>query len=61
MREYKKTICPLDCPDACGLLIEIGDDGLIYIDTGTTEEGPAPGVETIDEPPTGPSCAEESH
>ena len=39
----------------------IGADGLIYIDTGTTEEGPPPGEETIDEPPTGPSCAQESH
>ena len=41
--------------------VEIGDDGLVYIDTGTVEEGTAPGVETIDEPVTGPSCAEESH
>lgn len=40
---------------------EIGDDGLIYIDTGATIEGPAPGVETIDEPPAGPSCAQETH
>ena len=41
--------------------IEVGTDGLIYIDTGTTEEGPAPGVETIEEPITGPSCTEGSH
>ena len=40
---------------------EIGEDGLIYIDTGTTIEGPAPGGESIDEPPTGPSCTEETH
>ena len=41
--------------------VELGDDGLLYIDTGTTEEGPPPGTETIDELVTGPSCAEESH
>jgi cytochrome b6-f complex iron-sulfur subunit len=41
--------------------IEIGEDGLIYIDTGTIIEGPAPGSESIDEPPTGPSCAQEAH
>lgn len=38
--------------------IEVGADGLIYIDTGTTENGPAPGAETIDEPVRGPACAE---
>ena len=37
--------------------VELGDDGLLYVDTGTTEEGPPPGTETIDEPPKGPSCA----
>lgn len=41
--------------------IEVGADGLIYIDTGSLDEGPAPGAESIDEPPTGPQCAEESH
>jgi hypothetical protein len=41
--------------------IEVGADGLIYIDTGTTENGPAPGTETIDEPVRGPACAEEAH
>jgi Rieske Fe-S protein len=40
---------------------EVGADGLIYIDTGTTENGPAPGTETIDEPVRGPACAEEAH
>ena len=40
---------------------EVGDDGLIYIDTGTLIEGPSKGVETIDEPVTGPNCATESH
>ncbi|MFN3215543.1 MAG: ubiquinol-cytochrome c reductase iron-sulfur subunit [Acidimicrobiales bacterium] len=39
--------------------IEVADSGLIYIDTGTTIDGAAPGVTTIDEPPTGPSCATE--
>jgi len=38
---------------------EIGVDGLLYIDTGTVEEGPQPGSESIDEPVRGPSCAEE--
>lgn len=37
--------------------IEVGEDGLIYIDTGAPVEGPPPGPETIDEPPTGPPCA----
>jgi cytochrome b6-f complex iron-sulfur subunit len=41
--------------------IEIGEDGLIYIDTGETVEGPPPGTETIDEPVTGPSCTEGGH
>lgn len=38
---------------------EVGADGLVYIDTGSLEEGPPPGTETIDEPVTGPSCATE--
>ncbi len=38
--------------------VEIGDDGLLYIDTGTKIDGAAPGTETIDEPSPGPSCAE---
>lgn len=41
--------------------IEVGADGLIYIDTGTLDNGPPPGPETIDEPVTGPTCTEESH
>lgn len=41
--------------------VELGDDGLLYIDTGTVIAGPAPGPETIDEPVTGPACAEEAH
>ena len=36
-------------------------DGLIYIDTGSVIEGAPKGTETIDEPPTGPSCATETH
>ncbi len=35
------------------------DTGLIYVDTGDLITGPANGVETIDEPATGPSCASE--
>ena len=38
---------------------EIGEDGLIYIDTGTKIDGASPGTETIDEPSPGPSCAAE--
>lgn len=37
--------------------VEVGQDGLLYIDTGTTIEGPPPGTESIDEPATGPSCS----
>ena len=40
---------------------EVGADGLLYVDTGSLDEGPAPGPETIDEPVTGPSCAKEAH
>ncbi len=40
--------------------VEEGEDGLLYIDTGTLLEGPATGTQTIDEPPLGPSCSEES-
>lgn len=37
---------------------ELGKDGLVYIDTGSLEDGPPAGdPETIDEPPKGPSCA----
>lgn len=39
--------------------VELGEDGLLYIDTGSTIEGPAPGSEVIDEPPAGPNCANE--
>ncbi len=41
--------------------VEEGDDGLLYIDTGTLIEGASKGTETIDEPATGPACATESH
>jgi cytochrome b6-f complex iron-sulfur subunit len=40
---------------------ELGEDGLLYIDTGGRLDGPQPGSLQIDEPPTGPSCATESH
>ncbi len=35
------------------------ESGLLYIDTGTLITGSPTGVETLDEPPTGPSCASE--
>jgi cytochrome b6-f complex iron-sulfur subunit len=40
--------------------IDIGDDGLLYIDTGTKIDGVPPGTVTIDEPAAGPSCAGEA-
>ncbi len=33
-----------------GYPVEVGADGLLYIDTGVTIEGAPPGTETIDEP-----------
>jgi cytochrome b6-f complex iron-sulfur subunit len=39
--------------------VEVGASDLLYIDTGTTIEGPPKGPESIDEPPTGPSCSAE--
>jgi Rieske Fe-S protein len=39
--------------------VEVGGDGLLYIDTGMTVAGAAPGTITIDEPSPGPSCAAE--
>lgn len=41
--------------------VEVGGDGLLYIDTGSVQDGPGPGDETIDEPRRGPTCATESH
>jgi Rieske Fe-S protein len=32
------------------------EDGIVFVDTDTIVEGNPPGVETIDEPVTGPSC-----
>lgn len=40
---------------------EVGGDGLLYIDTGRREDGPAPGSLEIDEPPAGPACDAEGH
>ena len=40
---------------------ELGDDGLVYINTGEKIEGPAPGDFEIDEPARGPACAPEDH
>ena len=41
--------------------VEVGDDGLLYIDTGETVPGAPPGTFTIDEPALGPKCAPEPH
>ncbi|NNE96644.1 MAG: hypothetical protein HKN24_11515, partial [Acidimicrobiales bacterium] len=40
---------------------EVGEDGLLYINTGERMDGPEPGSLQIDEPARGPSCATESH
>lgn len=40
---------------------EIGSDGLVYIDTGAKQDGPAPGSKLVDEPARGPACAAEGH
>ena len=37
------------------------ENGLLVIDTGSTIEGPAPGGESIDEPPLGGACDVEGH
>jgi len=37
------------------------EDGIVMVDTGALAEGDPPGGETINEPPTGPGCAESSH
>jgi cytochrome b6-f complex iron-sulfur subunit len=44
-----------------GYPVEVGTDGLLYIDTGPTIEGVPPGTETIDEPAKGPPCAGGTH
>ena len=31
MREYKKTICPLDCPDTCGLIATVEDGRVVSL------------------------------
>ncbi|MCP3935083.1 MAG: Rieske 2Fe-2S domain-containing protein [Actinomycetia bacterium] len=41
--------------------VEIGDDGLVYIDTGHSIDGNPPGTSTVDAPPIGPRCTEEAH
>ena len=41
--------------------VELGEDGLLHIDTGSRIDGPEPGVLRIDEPARGPSCATEAH
>jgi hypothetical protein len=41
--------------------VEVGQDGLVYINTGERQDGPEPGSLVIDEPATGPACAAEGH
>ncbi|MGF1616577.1 MAG: ubiquinol-cytochrome c reductase iron-sulfur subunit [Acidimicrobiia bacterium] len=41
-----------------GYAVEVGEDGLVYVDTDETLLGPPPGPETINEPVAGPSCTE---
>lgn len=41
--------------------VEEGDDGLLYINTGESINGPEPGQLNINEPATGPMCAGEGH
>lgn len=38
---------------------DVGEDGLLYIDTADRRDGLPPGQFTVDEPPTGPACAAE--
>jgi cytochrome b6-f complex iron-sulfur subunit len=35
------------------------EEGMVVIDTSGTTKGPSPGSESIDEPPSGPTCASE--
>ena len=37
------------------------NNGVVEVDTGETVAGAAPGPESIDEPPAGPSCIEGTH
>ena len=39
--------------------VEVGDDGLLYINTGERMDGGKPGNVQIDEPARGPACATE--
>ncbi len=39
--------------------VEVGDDGLLYINTGERRDGGKPGSLQIDEPAKGPACATE--
>ena len=41
--------------------VEVQEDGLVYIDTSQIVSGAPRGEESIDEPPTGPTCAPEGH
>ena len=31
MKEYKKTICPLDCPDTCGMIATVEDGRVVSL------------------------------
>lgn len=40
---------------------EVGEDGLIYINTGEGIDGPSPDTVTVDAPAIGPRCTTEEH
>ena len=29
--EYKKTVCPLDCPDSCGMIAKVVDGRVVSL------------------------------
>lgn len=41
--EYKKTVCPLDCPDSCGLIAKVIDNQVVSLQ-GDPEHGYTKGV-----------------
>ena len=30
-KEYRKTVCPLDCPDSCGLIATVSDGKIVAL------------------------------
>lgn len=38
--------------------VTVTPDGIVEVDVAALEPGPAPGTQTLDEPPTGPSCTD---